>query len=576
MAKRKVVEINSRIIPVSESLFPKSIVYSPDLPTLNESQSEIVESLRLPIANHTFATRLIHGVTGSGKTEVYAHLIAQAVANGFGVLILVPEIALTPQLVERIEHRLGGPIAVLHSGLPARERWGAWDALLQGKLKVALGARSTLFAPIKNLGLIIVDEEHDGSFKQNEGFRYNARDLAVARAKLESCPIVLGSATPSLESFWNAHNGNYHLSTISKRHNDGLSVPVKIVDMSKFRTRELASPSISPPLYESIKETLDRGTQAFVLYNRRGFATYLQCSHCEAVLSCPQCSVTLTYHQGKNVVLCHYCGHTGVPPVTCHECKTTNLDGLFIQRGAGTEKVHEELTALFPEASVARLDRDIASDLESYRRVLQAVKSGETNILVGTQMIAKGHDLPLVTFVGVADCDVGLHMPDFRAGERVFQLLTQAAGRAGRRALASSVLLQTRSPRHPSIVHAMNGDTLSFMHSELAMRKALSYPPYVRILRVLCTAQDQALAQHGINQLTEVLKTLRVVISSEVTILGPVAAPLSRLRSEWRFHLICKSAKISPLLAILSTGKKLSKAMRNVRVIFDLDPQEMM
>lgn len=579
LQKKGLVNIHSSLLRVSEELYPKAVTYNPVLPDLNLAQREVTNALLPSIASHTYQASLLHGVTGSGKTEVYVHLIETAMRSGFGSLVLVPEISLTPQLVDRLEDRLGGKIAVLHSALSLRERWGAWEALLDGKMSVALGARSALFAPIKNLGLIIVDEEHDGSFKQGEGIRYNARDLAIARAKLVGCPILLGSATPSLESFHHSQTKNYEYLALQKRHHDQGIVHAEIVDMGKIKAKDLPSPSLSPKLYELLKETLENKTQAFILYNKRGFASYLQCSACAFTLSCPYCSVTLTYHQRKNMLLCHYCGHSLVPPLVCNECggiPESEEQPIFAHRGAGTEKVFEELKSLFPQANIGKLDRDSATDLEEYRKILKKVRDGETNILVGTQMIAKGHDLDRVTLVGVIDCDVGLHVPDFRSGERVFQLLTQASGRAGRRDLTSHVILQTRSPKHPSLVYALRRDSVGFIQHDLKLREELSYPPHARLLRVIVLSEDPAAAHQGIERLAGALKNSDEVKTESVRLLGPVPAPLGRLRGEWRWHLLLKSKRISHLLSLMSAGKRFTTQQKKIRVIFDLDPQDML
>ena len=408
---------------------------------LNQAQKEAKEKILEAADENRFQVFTMYGVTGSGKTEVYIEAIKKVIADGKGVLIIVPEIALTPQLVDRFRARLGDEIAVLHSGLSKRTRWDSWRALLEKRNFIAIGARSAIFAPVPNLGLIIVDEEHDGSYKQAEGLRYNARDLAIVRGKFCKAPVVLGSATPSLETYHNTKIGKYEFLPLSERHESASEINFDLVDLNLVKPWEMPSRNVSPKLKNKLEEILEKGEQAFILYNRRGFASYLQCDTCEEVVECPNCSVTMTYHRYDNSLTCHYCGYNSTPSEFCPSCTSITesenksasaTPGKLEKRGGGTQKVFEELQELFPDTNIDRLDRDTASNIQSYRRILDRMRSKETSILVGTQMIAKGHDLPGVTLVGIVDCDVGLHMPDFRSGEKVFQLLTQTSGRAGR------------------------------------------------------------------------------------------------------------------------------------------------
>lgn len=548
---------------------------------LNERQEQALNAVYPALQAKRFETFLLHGITGSGKTEVYIELFKRALALNCGALIIVPEIALTPQLVDRFRARLPDELAILHSALSKRARWEAWRALVEGRRKIALGTRSALFAPIANLALIVVDEEHDASLKQSEGLRYNARDLAVVRGKLQNCPVVLGSATPSLESLHNVWSKRFHYISLPARPNPANQVKIELVDLSKLKPWHMPAPHVSPLLHTAIKECLEKGEQVFILYNRRGFASYLQCELCEFTLSCPNCSVTLTFHQTSNSLCCHYCNFTMVPPMCCPNCAKAPSEGAqvvstLVQRGAGTERIIEELTKLFPQAVLDRLDRDAVQSVDDYRDTLDKVRCGKTQILVGTQMIAKGHDLPNVTLVGIADCDVGLHVPDFRAAERVFQLLTQAAGRAGRGERAGQVILQTRMPHHPSLLKTLQQDFMGFAKGEAKARKALNYPPYGKMLRIISSATDKDAAFALIRKVRQIVQPYAQKRNLKISVLGPAAAPLQRVKTRWRFHLIIKGSKASELNQLLHYLRKQKLAANEQRLAFDMDPQDML
>jgi primosomal protein N' (replication factor Y) len=550
--------------------------------SLTQQQRAAVDAAARHIDERSFAPFLLPGVTGSGKTEVYLELIVAALKQGRSALVVVPEIALTPQLIDRFEARLKQRVALLHSSLKQKDRWGHWEALLAGEVRVAIGARSGIFAPMRDLGLIVIDEEHDASFKQGEGIRYNARDLALVRAKLSSCPIILGSATPSLETFHNARCERYSYLRLSERFHSPPPPRFTLVDLNRTKPWEMPSRSISPQLLQGLTETLAAGEQAFILYNRRGFASYLQCSACEQVVGCPQCSVTLTYHRKNNSLLCHFCGFSTPPPVACSGCgahdkpqpSENGHESIFSHRGAGTERVAEELAELLPQACIAKLDRDSVRSLEDYVRILSQVRSREVDILVGTQMIAKGHDLPDVTFVGVVDCDVGLHVPDFRAAERSFQLLTQASGRAGRRGGQGRIVLQTRVPSHPSLQQTIRDDYTAFADAELLLRESLEYPPFRRLLRIIIAAEDKGMAQQWAQRVAS--HTATACAGSSVHILGPAPAPLEKIRNHWRYHILCKAASAGALQAAMQRIKGMLPDNKSIRIIFDLDPQDML
>ena len=549
---------------------------------LSAEQRNATVQILHSVSSKTFESFLLHGVTGSGKTEVYLELIIEALKHGRSALVVVPEIALTPQLLDRFESRLGQKVAVLHSSLRPHQRWQHWCSVVSGETKIGIGARSASFAPMKDLGVIVVDEEHDGSFKQGEGIRYNARDLAVVRAKLVGCPIVLGSATPSLESFHHARSGKHTLLTLNNRFYTSRPLSFDIVDLNRLKPWDMPSRSISPKLLSSLKDVLHNGEQAFVLYNRRGFATYLQCGSCEQVVGCPHCSVTLTYHRNANSLLCHFCGFTTPPPIACSSCgakdprASGNLEAepLFKQRGAGTERVFEELTELFPTARIAKLDRDAVRSLEDYTAVLHKMRTKEIDILVGTQMIAKGHDLPDVTLVGIVDCDVGLHVPDFRAAERAFQLLTQVAGRAGRREKQGYVVLQTRVPNHPSLQMTVASNFLGFADQELGMREMLGYPPYQRLLRVIIGAEDKNTASCIAANLAQ--RAAEPCDKLGITLLGPAPAPVEKVRNYWRSHILFKAQSAAKLQNLMLRLKRDVEGEKKARIVFDLDPQDML
>ena len=561
-------------------------LHKPDLTslydTLTAEQKQAVDQICKEVRAESFSSFLLHGVTGSGKTEVYLEVIIEALKHGRSALIVVPEIALTPQLIERFEARLKQPVALLHSGLKPSERWQHWANLLAGRVRVAIGARSAIFAPIDNLGAIVIDEEHDHSFKQGEGLRYNARDLAIVRAKISKCPIILGSATPSLETYHHAKTGKHVLLALTHRFYTSPPLIYKIIDLNKIKPWEMSSKSVSPQLLQGLQNTLSSGEQAFVLYNRRGFATYMQCSTCEHVVGCPHCSVTLTYHQKNNSLLCHFCGFSTPPPVICAGCgarEDLSLDpakreSIFTNRGAGTERVYEELATLLPAARLAKLDRDSVRSIADYTDILGRVRERSVDILVGTQMIAKGHDLPDVTFVGIVDCDVGLHVPDFRAAERAFQLLTQVSGRAGRREKQGQVALQTRVPTHLSLQQTVRADYFKFAELELDLRKKLNYPPFHRLLRVIIAAEDKITAQKASGLLAAELSAICLQLG--VTMLGPAPAPIEKVRSLWRYHILCKAPTAALLQHVMQRIKRQFVEPKNIRLVFDLDPQDML
>lgn len=576
LVKKSLIE--ERKISATNLVSAGAVITLPDLP-LNDEQTRAVDAIRTHVLERKFTTALIQGVTGSGKTEVYLALIIEALRLGRSALVIVPEIALTPQLTERFTSRLKQHVAVLHSGLKPKERWRHWTDLAAGRVKVAIGARSALFAPVNNLGVLVVDEEHDSSFKQGDGIRYHARDLALVRGKLGSCPVILGSATPSLETYHHAITGKYLHLKLTQRYHTAANSRFTIVDLNAVKPWEMKTKSIAPQFFSSLHQALSQGGQAFVLYNKRGFASYLQCSKCENVLGCPHCSVTLTFHRHSNSLLCHQCNFSMVPPIVCstcgaHESIEGTGDPLFTQRGSGTERVHEEISSLFPKARVATLDRDSASTIADYVDILGRVRNREIDILVGTQMIAKGHDLPGVTFVGIVDCDVGLHLPDFRAAERSFQLLTQVAGRAGRRQEQGHVVLQTRVPSHQSLAMTAASNYFDFAQHELDLRHRLGYPPFRKLLRIIISCADRSRA---LQDSAAVAKTARQLLAGkDIELLGPAPAPIEKIRTLWRYHVLLKAASAAELQHLMKHIKQLHPSSAEVRIAYDLDPHEML
>jgi primosomal protein N' (replication factor Y) len=491
---------------------------------------------------------LLHGITGSGKTLVYIELLRRIVdERGQTAIVLVPEIALTPQTVDRFRAAFGDRIAVLHSALSEGERYDAWRALKRGDKRIVVGARSAVFAPLDNLGAIIVDEEHESSYKQGETPRYHAREVAIVRAKNEGAITVLGSATPSLESWSNATSGKYTLLTLPDRVGGGRLPGVEVIDLRHTATDYTAMAQggvdygavIREPLHHAIVETMGRGEQSILLLNRRGYSSFIQCIDCGAVATCPHCSITLTHHRNPERLICHYCLHKEDPRPDCPRCGGRNLR----QRGLGTQQVERLLCERFPSARIARMDVDTTSGKWAHTRILDRVAAGDVDILLGTQMIAKGLDFPNVTLVGVVDADVGINLPDFRASERCFQLLSQVAGRAGRGSKGGKVLIQTRLPAHHAVRYAVAHDYASFVRDEMVGRVDPPYPPNVRLANIVFsgTVEDSTakLAIHAGEWLRELISTRA---GDEVTVVGPAPCPIERIKSRWRWHILLKSA----------------------------------
>ncbi|MDR9501248.1 MAG: primosomal protein N', partial [Desulfurivibrionaceae bacterium] len=460
--------------------------------TLTPEQGTVLEQIQPAIEAHAFTPFLIHGVTGCGKTEIYLRAAEVALAQGRSVLVLVPEIALATQIEGHFFSRFGDKIALLHSGLSGGERFDEWQRIARGQARIVVGARSAIFAPLVNLGLIIVDEEHDAAYKQDDNLRYNARDLAVLRARENQAVVLLGSATPSVTSYYNGLQGKFTTLTLKKRIYDRSLPEVEIVDLKKVPTVSEQSPLFSPQLRRALQDTYAQGNQALVFLNRRGFANLLLCQDCGHSISCPHCEVTLTLHKKKQQLICHYCGFQSPSAAICPHCRSARVR----ECGFGTERIEEELRAMVPKATIARLDRDTtSSSRQDFIRILQSVRNRETDILVGTQMITKGHHFPHVTLVGIIWADTSLTLPDYKAAERTFQLLSQVTGRAGRGEKPGKVIIQTFQPDHYAVVAAREHDYQSFYEREISLRHALSYPPYSRLINVKFSGEQEGLVR---------------------------------------------------------------------------------
>lgn len=520
------------------------------------------------------ATFLLHGVTGSGKTEVYLQAIAHALRQGKGAIVLVPEISLTPQTVERFKARfcsgsLQTLVAVLHSHLSSGERHDEWHKIRQGRARIVIGARSAIFAPVEALGLIIVDEEHEHSYKQEEAPRYHARDVAVVRGQQEQAVVVLGSATPSMESYHNARAGKYRLLELPRRADDKQMPLVRVVDMRQEARQEKGVPIFSRRLRDAIASRLERGEQTMLFLNRRGYATSLQCPKCGYVAQCPNCSVALTYHRHNQSLLCHICGYGHPAPAVCPEAKCRNPAIRYA--GLGTEKVEDTLRKLFPKARIRRMDSDTLQRKEDYRRILGDFRTGKIDVLVGTQMIAKGLHFPNVTLVGIVYADLSLHQPDFRAGERTFQLLTQVAGRAGRGDVEGEVIVQAFTPFHPAIQYARQHDFPGFYDQELEFRQQLRYPPCGRVALFTLKGRNEDKVRFTATHLAKELERLLSPLK-DWTLAGPAPAPLLRAETYYRHQIMVRTRQMSRLSRLVE-GLLVSLSLpEDVSLVVDIDP----
>ena len=540
---------------------------------LNEEQTSALKEISQALdAPEDARPILLHGVTGSGKTEIYLQAMRQTLDRGRTAIILVPEISLTPQTVERFKGRFAeaqDSVAVLHSHLSEGERHDEWHKIHSGRARIVIGARSAVFAPLKNLGLIVVDEEHENTYKQEEAPRYHARDVAVVRAKIEKCVVVLGSATPSIESYHNATTGKYCLATLTQRVDEKQMPLIRVVDLRQERRKEKSPAILSEKLIQAISDRIDKREQTILFLNRRGFSTSLLCSSCGEARNCPNCSVALTFHRNMARLSCHLCGHTAAVPKKCPACGKDAL----IYSGFGTEKVESTVSHFFPKAVVRRMDADSMTRKESYRETLRNFRTGKIDILVGTQMIAKGLHFPNVTLVGIINADLALHLPDFRAGERTFQLLTQVAGRAGRGETSGEVFVQTYTPFSPSIQFARHHDFAGYYEQELEFRERCDFPPFKHAVLITVRSAHEARAKFSAETLK---RRLKEALPEEFIQGDPTPAPLQKLQGQFRFHILIRGAAIIRLSRLVRETLDKLPFPEDVAVAVDVDPYQLL
>jgi primosomal protein N' (replication factor Y) len=563
LARKKVVELRPERAAASAAPVREPHV-------LNPAQQAAFDAIRAAVVERKFRTFLLEGVTGSGKTEVYLNAIESALEAGRSALLLVPEIALTPAMAGQFFTRFGDRVAILHSAFTDVERSEQWRRIRNGGATVVVGTRSGVFAPVRNLGLIIVDEEHDGSYKQEETPRYNGRDVAIVRAQGAEATVVLGSATPSLESRYNAERGKYTRLELPERIQARPMPQVELIDMRQEFLETRKQNVFSRRLVEAIEQRVANREQTIVLLNRRGFSSYVACRSCGERVQCINCALTLTYHKRDRRLLCHYCGYAERVPETCPKCASEHLYFL----GVGSERVEEELHRDFPAARIARLDRDTVTGKRQFETILQDFREGNYDLLVGTQMIAKGHDIPNVTLVGVVSADIGLGMPDFRAAERTFQLLTQVAGRAGRGDLPGIVLFQTINPDHYAVRMAAAQDYAAFYEKELSFRRMMHYPPFSAMANVLIRAEKKEAAMRMAGELGQHLTPA----PESMRVIGPAEAPVPRLKAEYRYQFLVKAASRKALNALLKSiqGFAAERKWGATALVIDVDPLSLM
>jgi primosomal protein N' (replication factor Y) len=573
LAKEGLLEESRR--EIFRDPFPELRLAHEAPPALSPGQQSAMGEILAAFERDRFRPFLLHGVTGSGKTEIYLRAVEEAYRRGKGSIVLVPEIGLTGQLLARFRKRFGDQVVLFHSALSAGERLDAWRMTRTGGARIALGTRSALFAPLTSLGLIVVDEEQDTSYKQEEGVRYHARDVALVRAQQEGAVVILGSATPSLESYQNSVQGKYRYLSLTERI-DGRPLPkVEVVPLSK----DASGVFLSPPLLEAIQKRLDAKEQTLLFLNRRGFAPFILCLECGEVPGCPHCSVSLTLHKRRGVLLCHYCGLGAPPPARCARCR----GGRLKEMGLGTERLEEILRDFFPKARIVRMDRDTTQRKRAHYEILQGVTEGEVDILIGTQMIAKGHDLQRVTLVGILCADLGLQLPDFRSAERTFQLLVQVAGRAGRGTLPGEVLIQAYNLTHYTLRYAPMHDVLGFYREELLHRKEGPYPPFCRLIAVRLRGKDETEVKRRAGSLASELRgrTARLRPTAPpgagaVEILGPSPCPLERIRGEYRWQILLRGPDSRPMASLIENVLPQSSKGGSVKVEVDVDPQQLL
>ncbi|MCY7887129.1 primosomal protein N' [Bacillus spizizenii] len=552
--------------PYQDKMFKKT----EPLP-LTDEQSAAFQPIRQTLDNDEHKVFLLHGVTGSGKTEIYLQSIEKVLAKGKEAIVLVPEISLTPQMVNRFKGRFGSQVAVLHSGLSTGEKYDEWRKIHRKEVRLVVGARSAIFAPFENLGMIIIDEEHESSYKQEEMPRYHAKEVAIKRAEHHSCPVVLGSATPTLESYARAQKGVYELLSLKHRVNHQVMPEVSLVDMRE-ELRSGNRSMFSVELMEKLEKTISKGEQAVLFLNKRGYSSFVMCRDCGYVPQCPHCDISMTYHRYGQRLKCHYCGHEEPVPHTCPECASEHIRFF----GTGTQRVEEELTKVLPNARVIRMDVDTTSRKGAHEKLLSAFGEGKADILLGTQMIAKGLDFPNVTLVGVLSADTTLHIPDFRSAEKTFQLLTQVSGRAGRHEKPGQVIIQTYTPSHYSIQLTKTHDYETFYQHEMAHRREQSYPPYYYLALVTVSHEEVAKAAVTAEKIAHFLKAN---CGADTKILGPSASPIARIKDRYRYQCVIKykqETQLSALLKKILEHYKREIEQKHVMISIDMNPYMMM
>ena len=543
-----------------------NVVMSPP-PGLSIEQEKVTNALQPVLENSRFFPILLHGITGSGKTEVYMACMETIVRQKKQVIVLVPEIALTPQTVFRFRKRFSR-VAVLHSELTNAQRNHQWQKILNQDVDVVIGPRSALFAPVHDLGLIVVDEEHEPSFKQQNNPRYNARDLAVKRAQISGIPIILGSATPSLESYYNAEREKYHLYHLKQRIGKRQLPQITVIDMKEECREHKKFVYFSRTLLNELRKTVEQGQQAILFLNRRGFATSLTCPQCSYHAKCESCNIALTYHKKNHTAICHYCNNDYIPPKSCPVCGCPSI----LYAGAGTQKIEMMLKKIFKDSNIVRMDSDTMVGKGKYEEVLSDFGNGKIDILLGTQMIAKGLDFPNVTLVGVISADTSLQVPDFRAAERTFQLIVQVAGRSGRGDLNGKVVVQTYQPQHYAIETALTQNYYSFLKREMHIRQELGYPPFGKLIRILVQGEDEKLVEKEIQEITAQIRRQ----NTRAKLLGPAPAPIDRIKNKYRYHLILKCDNAQHAMGLSYLCKKIIDNHKKVRISLDIDPISLM
>lgn len=538
---------------------------------LNSDQQRALDAVLAALRAPRHETILLHGVTGSGKTEVYIQAIQEVVGFGRQAIVLVPEISLTPQTVARFRARFE-EVAVLHSHLSDTERHWHWEQIASGGVSVVVGARSAIFAPTPNLGLVILDEEHEATFKQESAPRYHARDVALERARAEGVPLLLGSATPSLESWQRARDGEYRLLELPQRVMNRPLPGVGTIDLREAGRERRGGGALSRQLVSAMQRALDDGGQVILLLNRRGYSTHIQCPACGHVVRCPDCDIALTHHRTGELVVCHYCDYRTKPPQVCPECKFPGIN----YGGLGTQRLEAEVRARFPQHRALRMDTDTMQKPGSHERALDAFRQGDVRILLGTQMIAKGLDFPNVTLVGVVNADTALHLPDFRAAERTFQLLAQVAGRTGRGERGGRVLIQTFDPDHPAIRAAVLHDYRRFALQELPIRRELGYPPFGALARVVVRGAREAEVRHFADDLANALRAELQPVGDAYRLLGPAPAPIAKLRGQFRYHLQLHGPELDPLRRAAAAVTAATKTPAEIEWMIDVDPLSML